>query len=239
MNILARATGIRLTRTRVAYALSGVALLVALAYGLHWIKPFLPGPEARDALEIIFFIAQTLIVVIAIVALAYARDQVEEAREMRAATLRQARATFLLELDRKWDSPEITGASRTFARQRRDCLNDARIQYPTLNDEARRLKAGELFSAKLTYFRTSEKEEEVAIYRSLYAFAGFLETIGVMVRRQYVSLQDVDDLFRGPILDFGIYFTGHILERQNEEGVVEGLFENALSLVESVRRGRV
>jgi hypothetical protein len=57
-----------------------------------------------------------------------------------------------------------------------------------------------------------------------------------MVKRQYVSAEDIDDLFRGPILDFGTYFTEHIIDRQKEEGVVEGLFENALSLVESVKR---
>ena len=158
MNILARATGIKLTKTSAFYILCGLAGFIVIAYGLHWIKPYLPSSEARDALEVIFFIAQTTIVLIAIVALAYARDQVEEAREMRSAQLRQARATFLLELDRKWDSPEIRNASRIFARMRRDCLRDARIQYKNLNDDARRLKGAELFSSKLTYFRISEEE---------------------------------------------------------------------------------
>jgi hypothetical protein len=240
MNSMVRTPGIKLTRA-VLYSYCGLAIaitiLIAMAYGLHWITPSLPSSRT-ELLEEIFFTAQTILVLVAILAFAYARDQVEEARQMRSAQLRQATATFILELDRKWDSEEIRKALRIFARMRRDCLRDARIQYQTLNDEARRPKAGELFSSKLTYFRTSDKEEELDIYRSLYTFAGFMETIGVMVKRQYVSAEDIDDLFRGPVLDFGIYFTGHILERTREEGVVEGLFENALSLVERVKQIR-
>src|SRR5437879_151013 len=93
---------------RMAVTLVGfVLLLVLVALSLPTITAYMPGRETRDALEISFFTAQTVIFIVAVSALSYAKEQIDEAREMRAIALRQARATFLLELDRRFESQEV------------------------------------------------------------------------------------------------------------------------------------
>ena len=62
----------------------------------------------------------------------------------------------------------------------------------------------------------------------------FFEIVGQMVSRKYVSIDDIDGIFRGPILDIEMAFTKHIHERQNEKGVPQGLYANALSLFDRI-----
>src|SRR5688572_18004165 len=78
-------------------------LVIPLAEPLH------------DHFELGYFVAQTLLAIIALFALVYAHDQVTEARNARDHMREQlgesqnARlASFLLEMDRRWDSPELS-----------------------------------------------------------------------------------------------------------------------------------
>ena len=212
-----------------------VALMVTIVIAIGALSRW---QDARHAFEVIFFAAQTAILGVAVAALIYARGQVEEARELRSAQLQQARATFLLELDSRWESDRIRQAASLFARMRREEIQKAGKNDPHLNDEQKRHYAAITFNDQLNIIRSSTELQDLEKYRSLIGLAGFVETMGVMVKRGYVPAEDINELLGGPVLDFGTFFARHINERQNETGVLKGLFENALDLVERIKQLR-
>jgi hypothetical protein len=57
----------------------------------------------------------------------------------------------------------------------------------------------------------------------------------LLVKKGYVGIEDVDLLFRGPILEFGSFIGPHLIARQTEKGVPSGLGENALFLVARIK----
>ena len=69
-------------------------------------------------------------------------------------------------------------------------------------------------------------------YQSLLRIGGFFETVGMMVKNEYISKRDALGLFSGPIIAFGRNFSKHIELRQNQAGVPQGLLEHALHLYE-------
>ena len=67
-------------------------------------------------------------------------------------------------------------------------------------------------------------------------FCGFFETVGLMVERGYMPIEEIDRLFRGPVLTVNSCFRIHIAECEKETGVPAGLYEHALSLADVVRQ---
>jgi hypothetical protein len=64
----------------------------------------------------------------------------------------------------------------------------------------------------------------------------FFELGGELVKRRYVLLTDIDGLFRGPILDFGVAYVLHIQDEQQKRGVPPGYYENALFLISEIEK---
>jgi hypothetical protein len=92
------------------------------------------------------------------------------------------------------------------------------------------------FTEKLRVMHQSDEGKR--IYHNLLVLPGLLETIGVMVKQNYVNLEDIADLFEWSITDFDIFFRDHIRERQKEPGVPSRYLQNALTLADQVRRLR-
>jgi hypothetical protein len=90
------------------------------------------------------------------------------------------------------------------------------------------VKVQERFTDELAKIR---KTDLTGQYVVLMRILGFFETVGILVKQKYIQIEDVDHLLRGPILEFGVYFTPHLRARQSEKGVAPGLGENALFLV--------
>jgi hypothetical protein len=223
-----------------ASLLLGIALALttasstALLYNLNYLIPFLPGRSARDALEVIYFIAQTIVAVVVFVAALYARQQVEEGRSARLAALYQSRATFLLELDRRWDSAEVSKSIRSFREIRDEALNEIVKNDPQIDMGLALQKVQFEFPEKLKRLRADKNTKD--LYAELMVFPGLLETIGVMAKQDYINIDDIADLFEWSITDFNRYFTVHIQERQMEPGVPERFLQNALNLAEQVEK---
>ena len=54
------------------------------------------------------------------------------------------------------------------------------------------------------------KKDDKDQYIQFLSYLCFFENLGLMVRRSYVPLRDIIQMYKGPILDVGIMFTLHI-----------------------------
>lgn len=143
-----------------------------------------------------------------------------------------AKATFLLELDRRFEGPELQAARRTMHQMREHSATLASQQHPQGGD-AQRLS---FMRQRCTQTIEEMRRQDPRGYSRLMRVLGFFETVGVMVKRNYIALDEIDRLFRGPILDIDMFFRDHIEQRGRETGVPDGLYEHALYLVSEVRR---
>ena len=182
------------------------------------------------SLEVVYWLANVAIAGVAGYALWFAYHQVMAARRSNEATLKQAHATFLLELDRRWDSEEMFQCRVQLLIMRDGILARVGAEHARLDDNAKARKIGEEFAKDLKALRDSELENYLVVLR----MCGFFETVGLMVKKEYVALDDITSLFKGSIIAMGTYFSRHIEERQKEMGVPGGFFENALYLVDEV-----
>src|SRR5687767_4175977 len=98
----------------------GVGSLVGMAASL----PFVTVTMLRPPLELAYFLAQTLLAFIAGGALVFARDQITEAQSTRGATLLIAKANFLLEMDRRWDSADLSEGFAGIRRLKKEAAGD-------------------------------------------------------------------------------------------------------------------
>jgi hypothetical protein len=209
------------------------AVLFILIFLLYWFRGSVGelAPKDHPILEIAFWISQSLVPVVALFAMAYAAMQIDESTKMRSAAILQARANFLLQLDERWDSPEISESFIKFYEMRSTAIAEVEKLGLNLSDVAKVQRAADSFPDRLTELRSNKPEE----YKRLTLLLGFFETMGVMVKKGYVSDEDMYDLFSGPILEVGKFFRAHIKERNEEMGVLKGLYEHALFLVDRIQ----
>jgi hypothetical protein len=187
---------------------------------------------SREDAEFIFFVAQSSILAIALWALMYTRGQLREAEKNSQIIAHQALANSLLNLEQRWNSEQI--------RETRICINEFSRQlkaevfqeHAQLRDEAALEKVQEKFTAELLRLQKEDSQKYIVLMRIL----GFFETVGLLVKRKYIELEDVDLLLRGPIVEFGLFYTPHIKVRAQEKGVPPGLGVNALFLVDEINK---
>jgi len=172
-----------------------------------------------EFLERASWLCQILLTVIAAIGAIFAGVQLRIVRQV-------SQATLLLELDARFDSSEMRQARNQFATVSEDVEKVVAANHPLANDVAKREHAAQLWKETLGLLRTDNE----ATYLKLIGWCGFFETVGLMVKKGYLSEEDVLDLFKGPLVDLDKAFRLHIEERGKETGVPNGLFEHALSL---------
>lgn len=168
------------------------------------------------------WIAQVVIALTAVIGAIFAGRQLRAVR-------RVSQANLLLELDSRFDSAEMRSARELFSKMTDDIQTIVSGQNPQMNDAAKLSLCAEEWRDTLASLRTSDE----GAYIQLIGFLGFFETMGMMVHKQYISEEDVFDLFKGPIVDTHQCFRLHIEQRQKEMGVPNGMFEHALRLGEN------
>jgi hypothetical protein len=139
---------------------------------------------------------------------------------------RASQASLLLDLDARFDSEGLRAARDLFSSLRQDIHTIVSTNNPHANDAAKR----DLICAEWRQALADLRKNDTDSYIMLIGWLGFFETLGLMVKKRYISEQDAFDLFRGPLIDIGNSFRLHIEDRSKETGVSEGLFEHALSL---------
>jgi hypothetical protein len=178
----------------------------------------------KEIAEPLFWWAGIMLPFVTFGAIVYARAQV-------TVIAKQARATLLLDLIDKWNNAEMQAAKKVFQeidKHARDIVFAANSQ---LDGPATMEKLQTHLYGEITELSNKEPEK----YHVLSRLMNFFETAGMLVKRGYVSIDDIDGLFRGPIIQTGLMFTVHIEEKQKEKGIPPGLYENALFLIGKLR----
>jgi hypothetical protein len=180
--------------------------------------------------EHVYWWSQVVLTAIAFGSALVGLIQLRGIRLSRVAAVHIARATFLLELDRRWDSETMTAARLFLTTIREAAAKEVAEKFPTQNDGVKERHIAELVYAKLNELHTTESPD----YQKLLSICGFFETAGLMVKLGHVSTEEIMGLFRGPITVVDRCFRSHIQHRQNETGVPDGLFEHALYLCDQL-----
>jgi len=174
--------------------------------------------------EYIFWWSQSLLLVLAAIGAGIAFFQLRTIGN-------QARATLLLELDRRFESTKLSDARSILRQIREEAMAAARKVKQNANDAA----LLELMKPECALIISRLRRENPPTYAKLLNYLGFFETVGVMVARGYVTLGEISWLLRAAILDIEIYFGDHITERRSEPGNTGALFQQTLDLIEKAR----
>lgn len=179
-----------------------------------------------------YHLAQIALVLVALIALVYARNQVHIARNDHREALKFSGATFLLELERRWSSEELQEARSILHTIRDDLSATIGKDNPRSDDTARLAQLGKEFSRVLNKLRAEERDR----YHKLMRICGFFEIVGVMVKNEHIPLSYVDQFLRGPVMILNNCFRQHIKDLQKETGMPPGLYEHALYLSDEISR---
>lgn len=142
----------------------------------------------------------------------------------------QARATFLLELETKWDRIE---GSRKRARVIEDAVRkDVFSRHSNKKDSEQEKLLREAYADYLRDLKASEPES----FTELSEYWGFHETLGLMVRKGYVPFKDAYLLYKGPLIEIDRACSRFVDEWQKEAHIPPGLYENMLYLARRATR---
>lgn len=194
----------------------------------------------RDFWEVVYFITNAFLVIVATVALVFAfRQSIAAHRQSDAAfsqneaanlqneiVARNAQAQVYLNMEAKFASPEMLVSRKKFYQF---------SQELTATDDK---SVGDLAHEKLQELlgsgaKDSSKLQEYTEYLRLLTFT---ESLGLMARRNYVLLDDIYYLLEGVLHEFGKVFMVHIRARQQAEGAKghakpERFFEHTIWLI--------
>ncbi|MEM7059173.1 MAG: hypothetical protein AAF557_16430 [Pseudomonadota bacterium] len=183
-------------------------------------------------IEVFYWVSQILTLVILVVGAFYARTQLDHAREQIDHSVNNSNALLLMELDKRWDSEDMKEARKKFFLIREEINESVGKDNALKNDQSRIDAQKKLWSEKLGGLRQHDQEE----YLTIMSIMSFFETAGLMVHRGYIDKDDVRELLLGPVLQIENCFGPHILEREKETGVTEGLFKHARKLCREIQK---
>lgn len=163
----------------------------------------------HDLLEELSFVAIVLAAVIGAVALYVADSQlrafVRLSRDF-GAQIRQAEAartaSIYVEVSTKWDSEEVATA--------RDALERLEKDYLALPAAA---KTPDIPSACHYIWRKINADHDEAAYDAFIVVASFIEDIGLLCQKEYVRIDDINDIIGSGLL----YQIGLLLEQIRHE----------------------
>jgi hypothetical protein len=178
----------------------------------------------REIAELSFWWAGVAMPLVTFGVILYARAQL-------TVIANQAQATLLLNLVDKWNSEAMLESRKLFRMKQSETKEFIFSQHVKLNDQESKTKLNERFNVVIDDLY---KNDLLGDYTVLMRMMNFIETIGLLVGKGYISVADVDGLFRGPICQCVAAFKSHITSRQKEKDVTPGLCENALSLFRKI-----
>jgi hypothetical protein len=144
----------------------------------------------------------------------------------------QAQASLLLNLIDKWNSDKMHRGIAAFDEVEAAAKGVIFKEHVGLSEKEVTKKHQEHFRMTMADIDKSDSQK----YTSMLEIMSFFELVGMLVKRRYVLLKDIDGLFRGPILDFGVAYVLHIKEEHHKRGVPPGYYENALFLISEIEK---
>jgi hypothetical protein len=199
--------------------------------------PFVDAGLSSLHIHVSLEITGIVLATVAIVALIYGGRQLVEMREgnrkqtesARSQEL-QTRAAVLLSLDQRWETEPLITCRADLMAPIVEVKSEAAELWRGESDIEILKKSAELYAKRLARMA----EENRRRYMQLMRICGFFETVGCVVRAQYVPAHDVLNLLRISILTAGMVFQPYI-KRLQDEGAPDDIYENFLWIVEESR----
>jgi hypothetical protein len=171
----------------------------------------------------------------AIYALIFARRQIFAAQAGIRATVMGTKATMIYDLDRRWEG-EMLGVRAKWTAMRDHITEVVEKKYGNRPLPERHAKMGEECSVYLHDLRSSAPLE----YNSIISVIGFFETVGYSVDRNFLSADEIIDLYGESIREFDRLCWDHMQKRidESKRSSVTGttkVWEHACNLVLHIR----
>jgi hypothetical protein len=161
-----------------------------------------PQVEGHSQFEVAYWVAQTALFLVAVIGLLFTYFQLRSLK-------RQAKATFLFELDKMWESSEFATARSRSEALRKDARTFVEQKHDGLDAAGKEIKIGEFIATEMARLRNEKTED----YVFLMKLCGFFETAGMLVHRRYAAFRDIDGLYRISILELYSEMQTHIRMR--------------------------
>lgn len=178
--------------------------------------------QVRNVIELLYFLSSLGLVVVAILALRFAKSQADQSRrqneiaqEQAALSTRTAQAAVYMRLVERIASSEMV-----FGGQLRTLI----VQQHAASDGS--LPLGEFASQCIEALNDDTRGNFIG-------FLIFLEDIGLLARRGYLSMDDVFHLLEGPLKEFNDAFLFH-LEKMRAASYQQRMCDNAIWLLKEI-----
>jgi hypothetical protein len=145
------------------------------------------------------------------------------------------KATFIAELDGRWEGSEMKNVRAKWIEMREHIRTLVEGTYGNLTAQGKDEKMGDECSKYLHDLRIQKPNA----YNDIISVVGFFETAGYSIHKKYIPADDVMDLFGEAIRELDRLCWKH-MQKRIEESKAEGagmttLFEHACKLVVSTR----
>jgi membrane protein implicated in regulation of membrane protease activity len=164
-------------------------------------------------------VGTALLAISAFLALFVARNHLDKVAEV-------SKASFLLDLEKQSTSEPMIKAQTTLAETWQEIEINVSKSYPTFGEEAKHRKISEEFHSKLQDCRFGKNTDEHSKYHELMRNCDFFETVGVMVDKRYIDIEDVASRFEIAITRVHQCFQYHIEQRRIEMWASRKLFQH-------------
>ena len=147
-------------------------------------------------------------------------------------TVRQNRATILLNMDARWNDKSMLEARSALTELMREIDEAAQEQSRGVTASRIKEKSEEIFAERLEKIH----DDDLDRYNKLKRVCGFFEMAGYLARNRYIPRKDVINLFGGAILSAGRTFSQHIENLQSRPGDTGKVWEHMIWLVVKTRK---
>ncbi|HEV7285168.1 MAG TPA: hypothetical protein VGN75_09945 [Kaistia sp.] len=171
--------------------------------------------QVRNVIEFLYFLSSLGLVVVAILALRFAKSQADQSRRQNDLSTRTAQAAVYMRLVERIACSEMVlgGQLRTLV-----------VQQHAASDGSLPLGA---FASQCIEALDDDT------HGSFIGFLIFLEDIGLLARRRYLSMDDVFHLLEGPLKEFNDVFLFH-LEKMRAASYQQRMCDNAIWLLKEI-----
>jgi hypothetical protein len=226
-NRLGRASYVVLVAGLLFY--SGVAVFVSAVLLRPFHESLAAGPssdsKAINFIEVIYFLTNSFVAAATIVALFFARVQIRHLRKQNREATRARKAEMYLDISKQWDSSKIVKARNDlYELDEFFEKHKTRILGQNINDRA------DYFRYVLT---AAEKHDD--IYTAYIAVSSFTEDIGLLCRRKYVRLKDINDIIGDGLRETIGMVIGQIVAERRQDGA-QSYYAQTLWLYERLNK---
>jgi hypothetical protein len=188
--------------------------------------------KAALVATVLAMVATAVLAACAVLALVYAKGQLDEIVKANRDAARTEKARFLFNLDEMFENTHFSG-SRVALYQHVEAMRaEVRAQFPNAKHDEQNKRMMDLSSKAL--FKLMH--EDSTRYTEIMKVCGFFETLEILIKNGFIDPEHVIDLYGPAIISAGDACCDHIAKRREMNPIGDrALYENFDKLIQRVR----